>query len=147
MGEGDKATVGSDKMNHIGVVGINLTIPIWNGGERSGQLKQAIVDKRNAELALRKAKKGFSLQLRNATSEYESLIEIYRSNIQVIKLARQSYGHTKDQFKSGKTTTARLNDAELMLTGQMLQKELTVYKLNTLMAKIEKLTSSYKGKL
>ncbi len=146
MGEGEKTTIGSDKMNQIGVVGINLIIPIWDGGERSGQLKQALVDKRNAKIALRKARKGFSLQLRNAISEHESLAEIYKSNIQIIKLAKQSYNQTKDQFKSGKTTTARLNDAELMLTGQMLQKELTVFNLNALMAKIEKLTSPYKGK-
>lgn len=139
----DKATIGgSDDFQKIAVVGVKLTFPIWNGGEKASSLKQAIVDRNNARVKLSQAQKGFNLELANAVYEYSALLDTYSANKDAVKLAKQLFKMTQTRFSTGKASITELNDAERMLTGQNLQKEATLFKLNTLIAKIQNIIST-----
>ena len=76
-GQSGKVYVGSSNIMNIATLGIKISIPIWNGGETGSNYHQALVDKMNAGLDLKKARKGYELELRNAISKYYSLLDTY----------------------------------------------------------------------
>lgn len=140
-GDGDKPLVGKDKFQNLSVVGLSLQMPIFNGGITYHQYQQSSIDKTNNELKLQQLKEGLELDLQKTFTEYVYLKEVYQANINSLKLAEQSFKITQDRFKYGRASTMELNDAELMLTRSKLQVIMSLYKINTLIAKIEKLSS------
>lgn len=140
-GSTDDFYVGKDNMQQVGVVGLSLKVPIWDGGARLGRYRQAVMDKTNSILSYEKTKRSFDLGLKNAIAEHDALLETYKANKQAYEMAKKLFNMSQNLFRAGKTTISSLNDAELMLTGQRLQKDLTQYKINSSIALIEKLTS------
>jgi outer membrane protein len=141
MGNSDEVLVGGDNLDTVGVVGVSLTFPIFSGGEKINQYRQAVIEKTNAEIMLRKAKKGYFVELRNAIGQYNGLVETYKANLRTIKLSKRSYQMTQSRFKSGKESITALNDVERLMSGSRLMASATLMKINNLTAKIEKLAS------
>ena len=140
-GIGDTYEIRRDNLNHYVVAGLKVSVPIWAGGEKVAQLNQAKIDKENDMLRLQKITKEFALGLDNALFEYHAYISTIEANREAVKLAKESFKMTQDLFESGQVTLADLNDAELQLTNQRLAMMLTLYNLNTTLAKIEKLSA------
>lgn len=139
MGISDDADIYNGNADGYGIAGIKVSVPLWTGGQTSAELEQARIDKRSARLALAKTKKQFSLDLENAISEYQEYIKTLEANIRAVELAKESFELTRDMFTTGKVTLSDLNDTELMLTGELLNKQVTLYNLNITKAKIERL--------
>ncbi len=139
MGISDDADLYNGNADGYGVAGVKVSVPLWTGGQTASELEQARIDKRSAKLVLQKTKKQFSLNLENALSEYQEYIKTLEANIHAVELAKESFELTRDMFTTGKVTLADLNDAELMLTGELLNKQVTLYNLNLTKAKIERL--------
>ncbi|HPW46110.1 MAG TPA: TolC family protein, partial [bacterium] len=103
--------------------------------------QQALIDKANAELSLRRANKDLELELRNAISEYDSMLATYKANREAVRLSRESFQAQQDSFRSGGKTLTDLNDAEMQLTRNRLNEAVTLYKINNSIASIERLIS------
>jgi outer membrane protein len=138
-GIGDTYEVRRDNLAHYAVAGLKVSVPIWAGGEKVAQLNQAKIDKENDILRLQKTTKEFALELDNALFEYQAYISTLEANTKAVELAKESFKMTQDLFETGQVSLADLNDAELQLTNQRLSMVLTLYNLNTTLAKIEKL--------
>jgi outer membrane protein TolC len=141
-GQNEKVAFDSDTMSSVGVVGIKLSIPIFSGGEKSGKLEQALIDRNSSELQYDKVLKALQLQLKNSLTNYLASIDTYRSNLETIRLTRQTYTMTQDRFMAGTAALTELNDMERALSGTELMASATLYKINQLKATIEMLTSA-----
>lgn len=141
FGQSEKAYIGSSNLQHLGTLGIKINIPIWNGGETNSIYKQALLDKSNAELALKKTLKNFTTELKNAVSEYDALKDTYKANVEAQRLSEESFKASQDKFSGGDMNLTDLNDAELRLTLARLRSVLNLYDINKAIARIEKLMS------
>ena len=142
-------SAGASKEEHIGnhfddygVAGISVSFPIFDGGETKERLSQARADVRSTELALKKTKKDLRLALSTAISEYYQYVETLEADVESVKLARDSFSMHQDLLMSGKITLTEINDAELLLTRMMLNKEVTLFNLKKTMALVERLSAS-----
>jgi outer membrane protein len=135
--------VTSNKLDRNSFAGFKVDIPIWEGGVKEALLSQARADKEIAVLRSRQAEKSFLLELKKAFLEYEQYKENLTANIEAVNLAEESFKQTQEMFASGQLTLTDLNDAELLLTNQRLNKEMTLFNINITQAKIEKLIAGH----
>ena len=130
-----------DDVGYYDVVGLKVDVPLWTSGRTSAELKEVQKNKENDELLLQKTKKDLKVALSKAVSEYNEYIETLKANRKAVSLANESFKMTQDLFSTGQVTTTELNDAEQLLSGQRLNKALTLYKLNITLTQIERLTA------
>ncbi len=139
--QSDDPYLGHDEFQNIGNVGLNLSIPIWNGNRTWSRYKQALMQKENSKLELEKVNRDLILELRNAISEYDSLLDTYPASVEAVRLAKESFDAQGDSFRAGSLTLTELNDAELQLTNNRLREALVLFNINQSIARIERLIS------
>jgi outer membrane protein TolC len=128
-----------NEMDRYASVGFRVDIPLWEGGLKEAQLAQAQADKEIAVLKSRQADKELLLELKKAYLEYQQYKSNLSANIEAVNLADESFKQSQEMFASGQIDLTDLNDAELLLTNQRLNKEMTLFNINITLAKIEKL--------
>jgi len=128
-----------NEMDRYASVGLRVDIPLWEGGLKEAQLAQAQADKEIAVLKSRQADKELLLQLKKAYLEYQQYKGNLAANIEAVNLSEESFKQSQEMFASGQIDLTDLNDAELLLTNQRLNKEMTLFNINVTLAKIEKL--------
>lgn len=139
-GSNEKITASDEEYKKSGVIGLSISIPLWNGGSKIHQYRQSVVERNNSQVHLKRIEKDLKLVLRNAVSSYKSLLGTYKANGEAVRLAEESYNFKKTRFGSGKISITELNDSELMLTSQRLNSLVTLFKINSNLALIEKLS-------
>ncbi|NLE65704.1 MAG: TolC family protein [Elusimicrobia bacterium] len=130
----------SSALDDYGVVGVKVLVPFWTGGFLRQDLQAARVDQENAELTLQKTRESYALALDQALAAYRDLTKTLEANEEAVRLSQESFELTQDFFKTGSATLTDLNDAELQLTQQLLNRENTRYNIQVSLAKIEQLT-------
>lgn len=141
-GGGKDKIVEKKDMGTTLIYGLKATMTLWDSGATYGRYKQAVSDRSIAEISFAKAVKNYKLAMETAVSEYNSTRETYKANQTAFKLAKESYNISLSSFSSGYLTQSQLNDAELMLTQATLQTEGTLYKINILLSKIDRLRAT-----
>jgi outer membrane protein len=139
-GDSNDYYVGSDNLNDYGVAGLKVSIPIWMGGIDREKLYQAKLDKEDAKLKYQQGKEEYLLMLDKAINEYREYKKTLEANKEAISLAEESFKYSQEIFGSGQVSVADLNDAELQLTKAKIGKEITLFNLNSTLARIERLT-------
>ena len=132
--------VGSDNMDDYGVAGLKVNVPIWVGGISREMLYQAKIDKEDAKLKYKKVQEEYLLLLDKAINEYQEYRKTLEANKEAIRLVEEAFKYSQELFSSGQVSVTDLNDAELQLTNVKINKEITVFILNSRLAIIEKLT-------
>ncbi len=139
-GDSNDYYVGQEAMDDYGVWGLKVSVPIWTGGETGEKLQQARIDKRNADLEYQKGKESYLLELDKAIYSYREYKKTLEANIEAVHWAQESFLYSQELFRSGQISVTDLNDAEWQLTNEKINKETTLFNLNTTLAKIERLT-------
>jgi len=139
-GSSNNYYVGSEHLNGYGVAGLKMTIPLWAGGITREEIAQARLDKKNAELAYQKGKEEYLLEVDKVWGEYEGYRTTLAANEEAVKWAEESFRLSQDMLAAGQISLTDLNDAELRLTNQRLQRESTLFYLEEALARIERLT-------
>ncbi|MDD2866694.1 MAG: TolC family protein, partial [Candidatus Omnitrophica bacterium] len=129
----------SGDLDNYSLVGFKIDIPIWEGGLKQAQLSQSRATKDIAVLRKQQVWRNYMLELKKAFLEYEQYKDNLKANIEAVDLAQESFKQTQEMFASGQVTLTDLNDAELLLTNQRLNKEMTLFNINITLARIEKL--------
>lgn len=129
----------NNELDNYTSAGLKISIPLWEGGEKQAQLSQSKADKEIAVLRKKQLGKNLLLELKKAHLEYQQYKENLKANIEAVDLAEESFKLTQEMFASSQVTLTDLNDAELLLTNQRLNKEMTLFSINITLAKIEKL--------
>lgn len=138
-GAGGEYDVGNGNLYTYGAAGLKVSLPLWEGGRRVQELKEARIDKENAVLNLEKVNKDLLLELDTAIVVYNEFVGTLDSYEDAVRLAEQSFKLSQDMFHSGHISVTDLNDAELLLTREKLNREKTLFNISTTLAKIEKL--------
>ncbi len=128
-------------LDKYSAAGLKVSVPIWEGGMKEAQLKEAKAVKEIAVLRKEQAEKDLLLELKKAYLEYEQYKNNLKANIEAVSLAEEAFKQTQQMFSSGQVSITDLNIAELSLTNQRLNKESTLYNINITLAKIEKLVT------
>ena len=145
--KGDSADyyVGGDNMDGYGVAGIQVNVPLWLGGISREKLRQAKLDKRDAELQYRKGQEDYLLLLDKSLNQYNEYKKTLKANEEAVRWAEESFKYSQELFGSGQVSVTDLNDAELQLTNAKMNKETTLFNLNMILAQIERLTLTGSG--
>ena len=143
-GGGDRY-LGGDNLDDWGEFGLAVRLPLYSGGERYHKVRQAKIEKNNAQLSLRKAEENLFLELDKAIIEYRQLKSTLPASREAVRLAEETFSLSQDLFRSGQISVTDLNDAELMLTNQRLKEQTTLFNLSMQLATIERLTGWWGG--
>ncbi|MFA5350517.1 MAG: TolC family protein [Candidatus Omnitrophota bacterium] len=138
-GSNEHPFLNGNELDNYSLAGFKVSIPIWEGGEKQAQLTQSKADKEIAVLKKKQLGKNLLLELKKAYLVYKQYKENLKANIDAVNLAEESFKQTQEMFASGQVTLTDLNDAELLLTNQRLNKEATLFNINITLAEIEKL--------
>ena len=139
-GDSDDYYVGRDQLEGYGVAGLDVRVPIWMGGISREKLRQADIDKKDAELRYRKGREDYLLMLDKSLNEYNEYKKTLAANEEAVRWAEESFQYSRELFGSGQVSVTDLNDAELQLTNAKMNRETTLFNLNIILAKVERLT-------
>lgn len=142
-GKSDRAKkwyIGKERiMDQFGVLGIRVDVPIFDSGRTRERIMQARKDREKAVLEFERTSRDLSLRLKNAVSEYNKYVETLEANRRSVQLAEENFRFLQDLFATGQVTLLEINDAELVLTGQKLEKVNTLYNIAVTGAQIDRL--------
>ncbi|UZJ64141.1 TolC family protein [Sphingobacterium sp. KU25419] len=93
-------------------LGLNLSIPIFNGGETKAKINQATIQLKQAQVDLEDTKLALSLANENARSQITNSLLTINSNRANVKLAKEVLDNTQNNYKNGLATLTDLLDAE-----------------------------------
>jgi len=146
-GSNEHSFLRDDRLDPYTSAGLKVEFPIWEGGLKEAQLRQSHADKEIAVLRRKQAGKELLLELKRSCLEYRQYKSNLAANIEAVNLAAESFKQSQEMFASGQISLADLNDAELLLTNQRLNKEMTLFNINITLAKIERLIAGeYDGR-
>ncbi|MCT1524367.1 TolC family protein [Sphingobacterium hotanense] len=137
VGFGPQFPIFNDKTNtsKFSALGLNLTIPIFNGGATRAKVNQANVDILKAKVDLEDTKLGLNLASENAKSQIRNSLLTVDNNRRNVDLARQVLDDTNNNYRNGLATLTELLDAENALSDA--QNNLNTSLLNYKVAEIQ----------
>jgi len=114
-------------------VGLSLTIPIFSGGKRYNDVRQAQSQQAQLELQMQDTERQLRIAIRQYLTTMDTQQRSYASAREAVELAQKAYDISQKSFNVGKSTITDLNDAQLSLTQSELAVSQAVY--NWLVAK------------
>lgn len=91
----------NDKFYPASYIGLNLNIPIFEGGKRTAQAKYKTLELRNTELQLQLQRENISAEIDNAIKKFSSNVSQIRTQEENLALAGQSYRDVQLQYQEG----------------------------------------------
>ena len=113
--QSDKYTVDTDDAKQNWSTGLILTYPLFDGQRTRSRVQQARADLRKAELELEKARRGISLEIRQAWLESRVAQERLMAQELTVSAAARGVEIARSRYANGLGTQLELLDAELML--------------------------------
>ena len=110
----------SDKFNFFGgskwfpssSVGVNISIPLFDGFARSARIEQARLRLQETENEMENLKLSIDQEVRQATNNYRSALETLENQKRNIDLAQQVYDQSKIKFEQGLGETSGITLAQ-----------------------------------
>lgn len=93
----------------------NLTFTMFDGGLRAAEVRQALADKKKADLALEMQKKQIILETKSAWLDYETAISVLLTLKDELKSARENFNSVNMQFRYGMADSVDMMDANTLL--------------------------------
>jgi outer membrane protein TolC len=93
-------------------LGLNLSIPIFNGGATKSRISQANIQIKQAEVDLEDTKLALQLTNENARSQIKNSLLMINVNKENVELAKQVLTDTDNNYRNGLATLTELLDAE-----------------------------------
>ena len=129
----------SYKWSPYSYVGLSLQIPIFSGGKRYYNLKQAKV--RSAELDLQRAEteRQLRIAIRSSVNSMETAVKTYGSALAAQESAQKAYDIAAKSYEVGRSTLTDLGDAQLALVQAQLNVNQAVYSYISAKAELEQI--------
>ena len=116
-------------------LGLNLSIPIFNGGTTRAKVNQAEIDIKKLKADIADTRLGLALASDNARSQIQNSLLTVDTNKRNISLAKDVLDNTQNNYKNGLATLTDLLDAEKAYADA--QNNLTISLLNYKVAEIQ----------
>lgn len=140
-GQGNEFALGDADFQNLGTIGVQMNIPLWNGGTHHARYQQSLLDVKNQKLLLEKTTKLLKLELANSLTQYEHLKPAQKSHQDSVFLNQKAFEAMQESFQAGQVSLSAVNDAELQLTSAKLNRLFNLYEINKTIAKIEEFLS------
>ena len=121
------------------VVGINLAIPIFNGGQRRNAVQQSKIQLMQLQEQRFDVERGLKLSVKNNIELINKNIEQVKATESAVELARKGYEITQKRYDTGMGTIVDLNSAALAVTSTELQYRNAIYDYLAAKADLEKI--------
>ena len=115
--------------------GISLSIPIFAGGKRYNQIRQAKNQYEQVQLQVTNTERQLKIAIRQSLATMETNMKSYYAAQSAVASAQKGYDITEASYKVGRSTLIELNDAQLALTQSKLAGSQAIY--NFLIAKAQ----------
>ena len=116
-------------------VGLSLNIPIFAGGKRYQQIRQAKNQYNQVQLQTTNTERQLKIAIRQSLNTMETNMKSYYAAQEAVASAQKGYDITEASYRVGKSTLIELNDAQLALTQSRLAESQAIY--NFLAAKTQ----------
>ena len=114
-------------------VGVSLAIPVFSGGKRYNDVRQAKTQATQLKLQTMDTERNLKISIRQSLVAMETSIKTYNAAQEAVASARKGYSIAEKTYQVGKNTLIELNDARLALTQAELSASQAIY--NFLIAK------------
>ncbi|MDR2038441.1 MAG: TolC family protein [Bacteroidales bacterium] len=114
-------------------VGVSLNIPIFSGGKRNSDIKQAKINLGQLELQRTDTERNLQVSLKQSFDQMSTCIKQYHSALAGVKESEKGYEITMTRYESGEGTLLDINDSQLSMTQARLNLNQSIY--NYLIAK------------
>ncbi len=116
-------------------VGLSLNIPIFSGGKRFNDVRQAKNMRQQLELQTINVERQLKIAIRSNLNTMETSMKSYTAAQNAVEAARKGYSIAEKAYQVGHSTLIELNDAQLALTQSKLGELQAIY--NFLIAKAQ----------
>ncbi len=99
------------------VVGLNLNIPIYDGGDKKGKIQRARIAYDKTEIQKKQFEQAMTLEISNAYLNYANAKETLESTKRSLDLAQRIYDTTQIKYKEGVGASLEVTQAESDLYG------------------------------
>ncbi len=118
-------------------VGVSLAIPIFSGGKRYNDVRQARTQAAQLKLQTMDTERNLKISIRQSLVTMETNIKTYNAAREAVASARKGYSIAEKTYQVGKNTLLELNDAQLALTQAELSASQAIYNFLTAKARLE----------
>ena len=107
-------TFGNDgfKWSNFSGLGLNISIPIFNGGATKSRVNQATIKLKQAQLDIEDTRLALDLANDNARTQIKNSLLTINSNRSNVALAKEVLDNTQNNYNNGLATLTELLDAE-----------------------------------
>ena len=119
------------------VVGLSLNIPIFAGGKRYQQIRQAKNQYQQVQLQTVDAERQLKIAIRQFLTTMETNMKSYYAAQDAVAAAQKGYDIVEKSYQVGRSTLIELNDAQLGLTQARLAESQAIYNFVTAKAQLE----------
>ena len=118
-------------------VALSLNIPIFAGGKRYNQIRQAKNQYEQVQLQTTNTERQLKIAIRQSLNTMETNMKSYYAAQDAVASAQKGYDITEASYKVGGSTLIELNDAQLALTQSRLSESQAIYNFLTAKSQLE----------
>lgn len=108
-------------------IGLQLSIPIFSGGQRYHQIKQTRVQAQELEYQRVYAERQIRISIRQSLATMDTAMKTFEAAKDALESAEKAYDIASMSYQIGRSTLTDLNNTELVLTQTRLQAVQAVY--------------------
>ena len=116
---------------------LSLNIPIFAGGKRHSQIRQAQNQYNQVKLQVENTERQLKIAIRQSLATMETNMKSYYAAQSALSSAQKGYDITEASYKVGRSTLIELNDAQLALTQARLAESQAIYNFVVAKAQLE----------
>ncbi|MBQ2452459.1 MAG: TolC family protein [Bacteroidales bacterium] len=117
--------------------GLSLSIPIFSGGKRLNDVRQARNQYQQMQLQVQNTEKQMRILVRQKLASMETAIKAYHASQDALQSAQKAYDIAAKSYEVGRATLTQLNDAQLALTQSQLGVNQNVFNFISAKAELE----------
>ena len=117
--------------------GLSLSIPIFSGGKRYQQIRQAKNQYEQVKLQVENTERQLKVAIRQSLATMETSMKSYYAAQSAVASAQKGYDITETSYNAGRSTLLELNDAQLALTQARLSESQSIMNFLTAKAQLE----------
>jgi outer membrane protein TolC len=118
--------------------GLSLTIPIFSGGKRYNDVRQAKVQYSELRIQKEDTERQLRIAVRQYLNTMETKMKSYSSSLDAVATAGKAYDIASKSYEIGRSTITELNDAQLALTQSKLSVSQSIYDFLVAKSNLEK---------
>ncbi len=118
-------------------VGLSLRIPIFAGGKRHQQIRQADNQYRQVQLQVENTERQLKIAIRQSLTTMETNMKSYYAAQDAVAMASKAYTIAEKAYQVGRSTLIELNDAQLAYTQAQLSEYQAIYNFVIAKAQLE----------